>query len=157
MSREQQTILACVDFSDVEGRVIDAAASLARALAGELHVLHVAAPDPAFVGWEAGPKTVRDQVAATLREEHRRVEALAEQATKKQVTAHPHTVRGPTAETLLREAERLRADIIVIGSHGHGPLHDLLVGSVAAGVLRGAKVPVLVVPHPARARGAGSE
>jgi nucleotide-binding universal stress UspA family protein len=152
-----QAILACVDFSDVEGRVIDAAVSLARAFGGELHVLHVGEPEPGFVGYQVGPKTVRDQVAAALREQHRRVEAIAEQATQEGLTAHPHTLRGPYAETILREAEHLCADIIVLGSHGHGRLHALLVGSVAEGVLRGAKVPVLVVPHPERVRVAGSE
>ena len=143
-----QAILACVDFSDVEGRVIDAAVALAGAFGGELHVLHVGEEDPAFVGYAAGPQTVRDHVASTLREEHRRVEAIAAQATQLGLKAHPHTRRGPYAETILREAERVHAGIIVLGSHGHGRLHTLLVGSVASGVLRGAKVPVLVVPHP---------
>ena len=143
-----EAILACIDFSDVEARVVDAAISLASTFHAQLHILHVAEPDPAFVGYAAGPESVRDQVAATLREEHRRVEAIAEHAKQKGVAAHPHTLRGPYTETILREAERLDAAMIVLGSHGHGRLHAMLVGSVAAGVLRGAKVPVLVVPHP---------
>ena len=143
-----QTILACVEFSDVEGRVVDAASSLARAFGGELHVLHVGDADPAFVGYDAGPQNVRDQVAATLREQHHRVEEIVARATEQGLRAHPHTRRGAYAETILTEADRLHADVIVLGSHGHGRLHALLVGSVAAAVLRAAKVPVLVVPHP---------
>lgn len=142
-------MLACVDFSDVDERVISAAVSLARAFCAELHVLHVAEPDPAFVGYAVGPESVRDRVAATLRDQHRRVEALAAHAEQQGVTAHPHTLRGAYAETILHEAERLGAVVTVIGSHGHGRLHDVLVGSVTAAVLRGAKGPVLVVPHPA--------
>jgi nucleotide-binding universal stress UspA family protein len=139
-------VLACIDFSDMEGPVIEAAAELAGAFAGELHVLHVAEPDPAFVGYGAGPETVRDRVASTIREEHRRVEALAEELSKRGLAAHPHLTRGPYGETILREAERLGAEVIVVGSHGHGRLHTLLVGSVAEQVLRGAGVPVFVVP-----------
>lgn len=154
MKRDLQAILACVDFSDVEAEVVATAMSLAKAFGGELHLLHVGEPEPAFVGYEVGPKTVRDQVAATLREQHRRIEAIAAEAAQQGLRAHPHTLRGPYAETILREAEQLRADVIVLGSHGHGRLHALLVGSVAEGVLRGAKVPVLVVPHPERVRGA---
>ena len=146
-----QVILACVDFSDVERRVVDAAMSLARALGGALHVLHVGEPDPTFVGYASGPQTVRDQVASTLREQHRRVEAIASEATRQGLDAHPHTLRGPYVATILDEAARLHADVIVIGSHGHGRLHGILAGSVTSGVLRGAKVPVLVVPHPAQA------
>ena len=141
-----KSVLACVDFSALEHPVIDAAVALACASGGELHVLHVADPEPDFVGYGVGPEGVRDGVALTLREEHRRVEVLAEQASQRGLAAHPHLVRGPHAETILREAERLGTDVIVIGSHRHGRLHTLLVGSVAAHVLRGAKVPVLVVP-----------
>jgi len=141
------SILACVDFSELEVPVVQAAVTLASALGGELHVLHVGEPEPDFVGYAAGPETVRDTVAAKLRDEHRRVEKLAAEATLRGITAHPHLVRGAYAETILREAERLGAGIIVLGSHGHGRLYTLLVGSVAEGVLRGAKVPVLVVPR----------
>lgn len=49
-------------------------------------------------------------------------------------------------ERLLAEQGRLAADAIVLGSHGHGALYDLLVGSVAEGVLRRAPCPVVVVP-----------
>ena len=141
-----KTVLACIDFSEMEGPVIEAAAALAGAFAGELHVLHVAEPDPAFVGYAVGPETVRDRVASTIREQHRRVEVLAEELSKRGLAVHPHLTRGPSAETILHEAERLGADVIVIGSHGHGRLHTLLVGSVAEQVLRGARVPVFVVP-----------
>jgi hypothetical protein len=36
--------------------------------------------------------------------------------------------------------------MLVLGSHGHGAFYNLIVGSVAAGVIRNSKVPVLVVP-----------
>jgi nucleotide-binding universal stress UspA family protein len=34
----------------------------------------------------------------------------------------------------------------VVGSHGHGAAYDLLVGSISAGIIRKAEVPVVVVP-----------
>ncbi|MEW5940915.1 MAG: universal stress protein [Chloroflexota bacterium] len=55
-------------------------------------------------------------------------------------------VQGATVETILNEASKLEADMIVVGSHGHGALYQLLVGSVCEGVLRKAACPVLVVP-----------
>ena len=53
---------------------------------------------------------------------------------------------GSSASTILSEASRLGAGVIVIGSHGKGPVHRLLVGSTSEGVLRGSTVPVFVVP-----------
>ncbi len=54
--------------------------------------------------------------------------------------------QGEPVKTILREAEHLDAELIVIGSHGHGMMFDALVGSISAGILRKATIPVLVVP-----------
>jgi nucleotide-binding universal stress UspA family protein len=53
---------------------------------------------------------------------------------------------GPLVGCILDRALKHGAGLIVLGSHGHGALYDLLVGSVAEGVLKHSKVPVLVVP-----------
>jgi len=55
-------------------------------------------------------------------------------------------VPGKAAPTILFEADRLRADLIVIGNHGVDALDDRVLGSVAAKVLQLAKVPVFLVP-----------
>src|SRR5262245_12092339 len=72
-----QRILAAVDFSEITDAVIRAAAAQARAFAGGLWLIHVAAPDPDFVGFDAGPQTVRDSRAAKVRQEHRTMQAAA--------------------------------------------------------------------------------
>lgn len=48
--------------------------------------------------------------------------------------------------TILEQAQKVGAHAIVVGSHGRGAIFDLDVGSVSAGVIRKARVPVLVVP-----------
>ena len=55
-------------------------------------------------------------------------------------------VPGKPANVILVEAERVKADLIVIGSHGTEALHAHLLGSVSIKVLQLAKVPVLMVP-----------
>jgi nucleotide-binding universal stress UspA family protein len=52
-----------------------------------------------------------------------------------------------TVESIVAEAQRLNADMIVVGSHHHGALYNLVVGSVTGDVLKRAKCPVLVVPN----------
>ena len=52
------------------------------------------------------------------------------------------------AEGILQAAARLDADAICMGTHGRSGLMKALLGSQAEAVLRGAKVPVLLVPSP---------
>jgi len=139
-------ILVPVDFSPITAETIEHAARLAEKFGAEIALLHVAAPDPDFVGYETGPDTVREQVATELRTEHRELQAHAEALRARGLRAHAICVQGPTVATILERAERIGAELIVIGSHGHGALYRTLVGSVSEGILYGTTCPVLLVP-----------
>lgn len=139
-----KTILVPVDFSDATPRIIAAARPLAEAFSSRVVLLHVAEPEPDFVGFEPGPMSVRAAVAGDLRHEHHDLEALKASLPGLDVLALQ--VQGATAETIVAESARQGADLIVMGSHGHGALYHLLVGSAATGVLKAATCPVLIVP-----------
>lgn len=141
-----QNILVPIDFSEISKEVLRLAAEHAKAFSAELTLVHVAAPDPDFVGYEVGPKHVREYRADELRGEHRELQAEADALREQGIAAKALLVQGPTVEMLLKEAKKLGADAIILGSHGHGAVHRLLLGSVGEGVLRGAECPVLVVP-----------
>jgi nucleotide-binding universal stress UspA family protein len=53
---------------------------------------------------------------------------------------------GPPVATILDEALRTNADYVVMGSHGHGALYNLLVGGTASGVIQKSPCPVVIVP-----------
>ncbi len=143
-----KSILVPLDFSDVTERVLDVATRLGAGFGSRLRLLHVAAPDDdtGFVGYEAGPQVVRDQVAHELREEHRALQRLAERVGQRGLEAEALFVQGPTIETILEQADKIDADVIVLGSHGHGVLRRALLGSVSEGVMHRSARPVLVVP-----------
>lgn len=61
------------------------------------------------------------------------------------VTAQATWKVGPAGETIAKFAEDGQFDLIVMGSHGHGALASLVLGSVATQVLAHCKVPVLLV------------
>ena len=109
-------------------------------------MIHVAPPEPEFVGYESGPVSVRDAVAHRLREEHRQLQALDRQLASQGVLVTSLLIQGYPVEKILAEAARIPADVIVMGSHGRSLLRHLVVGSVTDGVLRKATCPVLIVP-----------
>ncbi len=151
--KSYRKILVCVDFSPVTAAVVESAVGLAEATKAQVELLHVAAPEPDFVGYAPGPGSVRDQVAKELRAEHRQLGELAEAFSQAGVSVSPLMIAGPTVEKILEQAERFGAELVVLGSHGHGALFDLIVGSVTQGLLRRAGVPVLVVPSAPATKG----
>jgi nucleotide-binding universal stress UspA family protein len=140
-------ILVPVDFSPVTDAVLAAVETLANARETTIVLVHVApALSPALRDIKV-PQQDRDAVAHALRDEHRELQRLAASLTDRGHDAHALLVAGHrTVGKILDEAARLAADLIVLGSHGHGRVYDLLVGSTCEGVLRRAAVPVLIVP-----------
>ena len=63
---------------------------------------------------------------------------------------------GDPVGVILEQAAQLPADYIVMGSHGHSVLYDCVVGSTAAGVVKRAECPVMLVPPEGKQADAGS-
>jgi nucleotide-binding universal stress UspA family protein len=139
-------VLVTIDFSAMTPRVVAAAARVGALSGVQLHLLHVVAPDPDFVGYDVGPATVRSQVAREFRDQRAQLEEIATGLRAGGCDAAAHVVQGPTVATVLAEARRLEATFIVVGSHGHGAVYDLLIGSISEGIVRASTRPVLVVP-----------
>lgn len=143
-----ETILVPVDFSDVTGDVIRNATNMAKVFESRIVLLHVSEPEPDFVGYEAGPQAVRATVAKDFRAEHHQLDALKHSLTEQGVDSLALHIQGSLSDKILQEARSHGAGMIVIGSHGHGAIYNLLVGSVTAAVLKEAPCPVLVIPAP---------
>jgi nucleotide-binding universal stress UspA family protein len=141
-----KTILVPIDFSDVTAAVVDTAQKFAAALEGRLVLLNVAEPEPDFVGFEAGPPTVRVAVARDFKVERQRLDEVKAKCAASGAEVTALHIQGPIVDKILHEVGEQQADLIVMGSHGHGALYDLLVGSVTHGVIKSATCPVVVVP-----------
>lgn len=146
MSESTHTMLVAADLSPGAHKAVDEALVLAEALGSRVFLMHIAAPDPDFVGFEVGPQHVRDWRADELRDEHKQLEDWQSSFQSKGLQCTAMLVAGPTVEKLLEESERVEADMIVMGTHGHGRVYDILVGSTAQGVLKKSNIPVVLVP-----------
>ena len=68
-----------------------------------------------------------------------------ERAEEAGVTAHTRMLRGEPVDEIVAYVDTVDADLIVVGSRGHGAVASALLGSVSRGILREARRPVLVV------------
>ena len=147
-----KTILAALDLKSKTDPVLGQAVLLAKACGAKLWLLHVAAPEPDFVGYQAGPQYIRDVRANDLKEERHHLQDILVELGARKVEAQPLMIMGPTVETILQEAERLKADLIVMGTHGRSGLAKAFLGSTSDDVLRANRFNVLIVPTPATAK-----
>lgn len=141
-----KNILVPLDFSDISEHVLDVAGGLAKPLNAKLWLVHVAAPEPDFVGFDVGPESVREGRADELRKEHVDLQSLTTDLLKRSIQSEALLVQGPTADTLIAMIARLNADMVVMGSHGRGALYKTFVGSISEQLLTKSKVPVVIVP-----------
>src|SRR5690242_6353324 len=111
-----KTVLVPIDFSAADGPTTACAADLARELGADLVLLHVEAPDPGFIGYEAGPQSVRDSVARSIQGNARTLHEVRDQLRAGGLPVECLLIQGPTVEKIVDEARRLAADYIVIGS-----------------------------------------
>jgi nucleotide-binding universal stress UspA family protein len=146
-------ILVAVDGSAASAKGLREAIRLAKAEGARLFILHVVDEYPAFAALDgmmaAAPGA--DLVPA-LREGGKRVLAKAERLATKQKIKTKAILRemlsGPAAYPIVREARRVGADLIVLGTHGRRGVRRLVLGSDAEQVVRTAPVPVLLIRGP---------
>ena len=95
----------------------------------------------------AGFEPMPEAIAESEDEKSRLARWQAEMA-QQGVKITLHEPIGAVAEEILKQADAVNADLIVMGTHGHGAIYNLLVGSATKGVLKRATRPVLLVPSP---------
>ncbi len=141
-----KNILVTIDFNKNEEPLLDKALELAKAFNSKLWVMHIAAPDPDFVGYEVGPQYIRDSRAAELKKEHKLLQDFTIKLKQKGVDSEGLLIQGATIEMVIVESKKLDVDLIITGHHEHSFLYKAFVGSVSAGILKKSKIPVLLVP-----------
>lgn len=137
-----QRLLAATDFG--------AAAATAQALASmlaptaEKRLIHVHAPFPeaTLAMMQPDPAMLEHYAERAEREAAERLAALGE-ASQGWIT---HFRRGDAAEVVVREAAAQQADLVALGTRGHGPWIGGLLGSVGQRVLARLDADVLLVP-----------
>lgn len=144
-----RTIVAAIDFSETSDDALRVACEVASSHNSELHLVHVI-PDARQQAWSVEAPGL--DFSALQQESMADAERMLEARTVPVTAQLPHVVRRvvaglPAAREIAQYAASHGVDLIVVGTHGYGPVRRLVLGSVADRVIRLAPCPVLTVPH----------
>lgn len=139
-------ILTAVDFSKASEKVLEKTVEMAAGIPSKVWLLHVLEPEPSFVGIKCRTHAEREMLASQYQRECSILLDYKDKLRVFRIEAETILVQGPTVDTIIKEAKKHAADIIIVGSHGKKTIHKMLVGSISEGVLHKADRPVLIVP-----------
>lgn len=134
--REPRTVLVATDFTEVGDRAVAQAFGVV-AEQGTVHLAHVI---PVVAPTDAEARQNREQAWYALSR------VTGTEDTNRSGRLERHVLEGAPADQLLALADRIGADLIVLGARSHSVVTRALLGSVAQAVSERAKAPVLLVP-----------
>jgi nucleotide-binding universal stress UspA family protein len=140
-----KTILIATDGSEPADQALDVAIELAKQTGSTLQVVAVRPP---VLGGRAGAGPALLEV-----EEHDGAQHIAGAAAllarDAGVDATPHVAHGDVVDSIVEAATTLRAELVVVGSRGHGTLSGAVLGSVSHALVSRSPVPLTIVRHAA--------
>lgn len=141
---QPRRILVATDFSELAEKATGWALELARRYEARVDLVH--AWSPPLVGSPEGVSPVSAVLINDLEREAKQAMTRAlERYRTAGVALEGTVVCSDPRDAVVETAEKLKADLVVIGTHGRRGLKRALMGSVAEAVVRTAPCPVLVV------------
>jgi nucleotide-binding universal stress UspA family protein len=145
-----KNILVPTDFSDTSANAVRYAKAFAETFQASLHLLHVV-EELLVYAWTPPEGSI--PLAADIRADlevrtREQLHKLLTDAERERFHAHFLALTGSPFVEIVRYAKEQDIDLIIMGTHGRGPIAHMLMGSVAEKVVRKAPCPVLTVRHP---------
>jgi universal stress protein A len=137
--KKYRHVLLATDLVDDAGTVAKRAADMAEMLGADLSMIHVVEPLPGYGYAFIAPNEIENELVIEAKKQ------LAKLGKKHGVPEDRQVVLvGPTKTEILECADDVKADLIIVGSHGRHGL-GILLGSTANAVIQGAKCDVFTV------------
>jgi len=135
-------IVVAIDFSETSLRAARLAIEVASPSA-TIYLAHVAPRDSSLYDWEGWGSAYKQDAGDALQKTREQLRV------PKDMTVQKVLLQGDPATELLAFAASVNADLIATGSHGHGFVARMLIGSVTTRIVRCSTCSVLSVPHKA--------
>jgi nucleotide-binding universal stress UspA family protein len=146
--RKFKKVLFCTDFSENADYAFEFAHSIAKGNEGFLYILHVIPDNPrrAYVTTYIDQETLEELDQSVKQDVGNSHKEHYVNKIENGIPFEVVTKMGREDEEIIEFAEQVKADIIVLGTHGRTGIQRVLFGSVAEKVLRHSPYPVFVIP-----------
>ncbi|MBT0607969.1 universal stress protein [Aequorivita echinoideorum] len=145
-------VVIAIDYNPTSEKVVRMGREIAQLMNAEICLLHVLA-DVRYYGMQYEPFMGYEGYAFPvdfhIQEDMIKVAEDYLAKTAKHLdnqNVSTHLAEGDTAKSIIKFSEEWNADLIVMGTHSHGTLEKLLLGTVPSGVLERTKIPVYLIP-----------
>jgi len=155
MDKKMKKVLIALDYDPTAQKVAEAGYGLARSMKADITLLHVISDPVYYSAVEYSPVMGFTGYMEMGQLQSVSTEKLKEASVKYLEKIRSHlgddsieikVEEGDYADSILRAAKNVKADMIVLGSHSRKWLENILMGSVAEKVLHHTKIPLFVVP-----------
>lgn len=143
-----KNILVAIDSCETTttaSPVVKKAIELASPFSSRVWLIHVA-PPLREAPYNVDRNLTRQEIASELRHEREFLQQLAKCMQDKNIDAHALLVQGSITGMIIQEAERLAADLVILGCHRHGRLYGALLDDTEEGLLSKCARPLMFVP-----------
>jgi nucleotide-binding universal stress UspA family protein len=147
-TRLAKKILVATDFSEGSDEALDRAIEMAKVSGAEIEVLHVIELAEEF---PFGTTYFDADYGVLYASVDRELARRADRARAAGLRCETKIIEGTATTDIIQRAQRIGADLVVVGTHGRTGLAHIVLGSVAERVVRRASCPVLTVPFSRKA------
>jgi len=139
-----QKILVPINFSNDTEQIIQKSMQMAKAFSSSIYIVHVEQPIKDCSGRDNGDPI--DEMSNHYPDETAKLKALAQRVRDEDIETHAIFIEGVPSLSILDVAQKISAELIVMGTHGHTMITSLLLGGVSQAIIKKSECPVLLVP-----------
>lgn len=140
-------LLVPIDFTETSLRALDYAIDMAKTLGASITVMH-ARPIPIFDLPDGGFIPSPHQATILTQAAQDQLDGVVRDRKDRGVELQSVLRSGDARDEIPAVADEVQADLVIMGTHGRGPIGRALLGSVAPVVIRTVRQPVLMIPGP---------
>lgn len=142
-----KTILVPIDSNKEGDLVASNAIDFATVFDATVHLVHVTSlKNKDIVDKDEGVEYISTETLSAYEKEMETLNLFKARFLSAGLICEAHLLQGSPEKQILKLAESINADLIILGLINHSTLYKVFVGSVSNEVIKGAKTPILLVP-----------